>query len=81
MTLWIVIQPFFGHILSAETPIILQEARMCEDLGLDCYKFKLCSQTTPCTAFVMQMEGTKCPFDNVQSGDKKSIHCNSKTNS
>lgn len=44
---------------------------MWEAAGLDCYKFKRCSSTAPCAAFVMQMAGTKCPFDNVQSGDKK----------
>lgn len=73
MTLWIVIQPFFGYFMRAEAPVILQEARMCEDLGLDCYKFKLCSQTTPCTVFVMQMEGTKCPFDNCSQETKKAF--------
>lgn len=49
------------------------DASVCEDAGPRYYAFRLCSSTAQRSAFVMQMAGTKCPFDNVQSGDKKAF--------
>lgn len=33
----------FGYLVKAGAPVILSESSMCEDPGLNCYKFKLCS--------------------------------------
>lgn len=49
------------------------DSDMGEDAGLDYYAFRLCSVPARCPAFVMQMGGTKCLFDNVQSEDKNAF--------
>lgn len=49
------------------------DASVCEDAGPLYCAFRRCSPTAQRTAFVMQMGGTKCLFDNVQSEDKKAF--------
>lgn len=48
------------------------DSSLSEDAGLLCMQ-RLCSSPARCPAFVMQMGGTKCLFDNVQSKDKKAF--------
>lgn len=62
-----------GFLGSPNTTLPSFDSSMCEDAGLNCYAFRLCSATARCTAFVMQIGGTKCLFDNVQSEDKKAF--------